>query len=275
MHPFDTVPSLERRLSLSLATAEARWAAIPLATLYLGAAAVQVDKQTAEIGLSIHDGFYTVDFCVNRIQINPGESLGEAIKLEITREVDKYSHDHQAKFVGAGITDMLAEISPDICAHLWRTLDIVVYKFEVQTNIPRSFSKGRAHGEVILVDVDEQADSAVRKCIMHFGPNHNPALAIEFRNRVEPDAGGRIELVHDLKEYQDTVHTGTWNTVLKFADELKKKDLRVAFFSATPQGGGVALMRHALVRFFRLLEVDVNWFVFHPGGGGGGNPFQN
>jgi hypothetical protein len=255
---------LERRRSLSVATAEARWAGIPLAALYVGAAAVQIDGQTAEVGISIHDGFYTVDFCVTRIHINSGEALGEAIKLEVAKEIDQYSQEHQAKFVGAGITEMLAEMCPDICAYLWRTLDIVVLKFEVQTNIPRSLSKGRAHGEMVFIGVDEQADSAVRKCIMHFGPGHNPALAIEFRNRVEPDAGGRIELVHDLKEYQDTVHTGTWNTVLKFADELRTKSLSVAFFSATPQGGGVALMRHALIRFFRLLDVDVNWFAPHP-----------
>jgi len=39
---------------------------------------------------------------------------------------------------------------------------------------------------------------------------------------------------------------------------------KIAFFSATPQGGGVALMRHALVRFWDQLGVKLNWFVFIP-----------
>ena len=38
----------------------------------------------------------------------------------------------------------------------------------------------------------------------------------------------------------------------------------MAFFSATPQGGGVALMRHALIRFFRLVGVDCTWWVPKP-----------
>jgi len=36
---------------------------------------------------------------------------------------------------------------------------------------------------------------------------------------------------------------------------------KITFFSATPQGGGVALMRHALVRFGDKLGVKLNWFV--------------
>jgi hypothetical protein len=47
--------------------------------------------------------------------------------------------------------------------------------------------------------------------------------------------------------------------MMKFATELKAKGTKIAFFSATPQGGGVALMRHALVRFARVIGVQVSW----------------
>jgi len=40
--------------------------------------------------------------------------------------------------------------------------------------------------------------------------------------------------------------------------------LKIGFFSSTPQGGGVALMRHALIRFLTLLDVDVAWYVPNP-----------
>jgi alpha,alpha-trehalose phosphorylase (configuration-retaining) len=46
---------------------------------------------------------------------------------------------------------------------------------------------------------------------------------------------------------------------MQYANELKQRKVKIAFFSSTPQGGGVALMRHALVRFFRLLGVDGKW----------------
>lgn len=42
---------------------------------------------------------------------------------------------------------------------------------------------------------------------------------------------------------------------------LNKNKVSIAFFSATPQGGGVALMRHALVRLWRMVGLPANWFV--------------
>lgn len=48
--------------------------------------------------------------------------------------------------------------------------------------------------------------------------------------------------------------------MLTFAKKLRANKTKVAFFSSTPQGGGVALMRHALVRFSRLMGVDLTWY---------------
>jgi len=49
--------------------------------------------------------------------------------------------------------------------------------------------------------------------------------------------------------------------MMHFATSLKQKGTKIAFFSSTPQGGGVALMRHALVRFANVLGVDLTWYV--------------
>ena len=125
--------------------------------------------------------------------------------------------------------------------------------------------------------VDEQADSAVRKAVLYFGPSgHNPRLFIgfrcvlssliavevlicSFRNEVDVDAGGRIKIVDSLEDYRSSVREPTWNAVHKYAKILREKHIKIAFFSSTPQGGGVALMRHALIRLFRLLGVDAKW----------------
>ena len=85
--------------------------------------------------------------------------------------------------------------------------------------------------------VDEQADSAARKCIMYYGPGNNPRLSIGSRNQVAVDAGGKIHLLDDLDEFKNTVGQGTWNAVIKLADELREKKIKIGFFSSTPQGG--------------------------------------
>jgi len=335
-YSFDTVPSQERRRSISLSTQEVGWAGIPLVVsllpfvpffpfsflffsffpffpsflppspsffyslwrfgvllvfcvvfilftaitlcrlfanlivqpLYIGAAATKVGDKIVRIGISIHDGVYSVDACINQVATSDDDDMQGLIRTATIKAIKDYSVQHQAKFVGAGVTSGLEEICPGICACIWRELDVVAMILTVQTTA--AFEDAR----IIPVDVDEQADSAARKCVMHFGPNHNPVLAIAFRNQVMPDSQGAIKLVEGLREYESTVHKGTWNTVLKYAYELKGyKDgetegepqcppTKIAFFSATPQGGGVALMRHALVRFCGELGVKLAWFVF-------------
>ncbi|KAI9446727.1 trehalose synthase [Lactarius indigo] len=112
--------------------------------------------------------------------------------------------------------------------------------------------------------IDEQADSAARKAILHFGPGNNPRLSIGPRNQVAVDAAGKIHLIDDLDAYRNSVGEGTWNAVVQLADELREKKVKIGFFSSTPQGGGVALMRHALIRFLTLLDVDAAWYVPNP-----------
>jgi hypothetical protein len=135
--------------------------------------------------------------------------------------------------------------------------------FDVLETAPANISLENDHepgdGEIFEFGVDEQADSAVRKAIMYFGPQNMPPPSIGFRNKVEVDTGGIIQLVQSLDDYSKTVSPETWKTVLHYAGALKKKKVKIAFFSATPQGGGVALMRHALIRYFKLLGIHAQW----------------
>jgi hypothetical protein len=84
-------------------------------------------------------------------------------------------------------------------------------------------------------------------------------LQIGHHRVVQVDAAFRAVLVNSLDEYRTTVGPGTWRAVMKYAEELKQFGTSVAFFSSTPQGGGVALMRHALMRFFHVLGLKVSW----------------
>jgi hypothetical protein len=75
---------------------------------------------------------------------------------------------------------------------------------------------------------------------------------------VEVDAKFHVRLT-SLSDYENTVGRRTWSAIQKFANDLKKRRVKVAFFSATPQGGGVALMRHALIRFLNALGTNFKW----------------
>lgn len=210
--------------------------------------------------------------------VENGEPIPEALKNHVHDTLMKYSTERHAKFIGSGISQSLAKLCPDMCAYLWRTLDIVTMVFKVEDRMPRcEFNSpissptspmgptDKCDGvTTIPVPEDEKADSAVRKCIMHFGPANNPMLAIGFRNKVEVDTSGRAELIHSLDEYRNTVSEQTWKCVLHFTKELKNCRVKMAFFSATPQGGGVALMRHALIRFYKLLGIDCHWYIPKP-----------
>ena len=106
--------------------------------------------------------------------------------------------------------------------------------------------------------VDEQADSMARKCIMHFGPSLAPILQVGYRGIVEIDSGGQAQIL-DLEDFKSSCSAHTWDSMMHFVTALKKSGTKIAFFSSTPQGGGVALMRHALVRLARLLGVQLTW----------------
>lgn len=86
-----------------------------------------------------------------------------------------------------------------------------------------------------------------------------PLLQVGFRGVVEIDAAFRA-VITAVKDHQGTCGPATWDSMMHYAQKLRSQKLRVAFFSSTPQGGGVALMRHALVRLSRLLNVDLAWY---------------
>lgn len=83
-------------------------------------------------------------------------------------------------------------------------------------------------------------------------------LQVAYRGVVEVDSGSHATIL-SLADYQGTCAPTTWNAMMKFVISLKEKETKIAFFSSTPQGGGVALMRHALVRLAKLLKVDLAW----------------
>jgi hypothetical protein len=250
----------------------------------LGIAATIGPNGQVVVASSISDGTYTIDFAVHSIggkgqlakdylsfrpsglseRLSPAatSSSGEVTPAVGAEEVHSlvaehflqliraYEEDHHYKFIGVGITHKLASMSPRLPAQIWAELDIVPLVFEQGLNYPGN--------RKLAYNVDEEADSMARKCCMFFGPTCQPRLQVGFQNAVEVDVGGHVQLA-TVDMYKSTVHINTWLAAMKYAKELKSRQIRIAFFNSTPQGGGVALMRHALIRFFRVIGVECTW----------------
>lgn len=75
---------------------------------------------------------------------------------------------------------------------------------------------------------------------------------------VEVDSSFQVRLA-TVEQFSKTVGPKTWAAIQHYAADIQQRRVKVAFFSATPQGGGVALMRHALVRLGHALGVDFKW----------------
>lgn len=78
---------------------------------------------------------------------------------ELVRRVGEYRQKHLYKFLGAGLTDKLVNLSPQLPARLWLELDIVPFVF------PLSESSHEVKYSHTALAVDEEADSMARKAI--------------------------------------------------------------------------------------------------------------
>ncbi|KAL1842945.1 hypothetical protein VTJ49DRAFT_3586 [Mycothermus thermophilus] len=254
---FSAGTSVHRKRQMSTLVEKEGHFGPSLTTLFLGISAVFSDDHTAVVALAIHDTVYLIDFSVKSIVLDDALKMGaDVIADYVISEVEKYEHENFVKFIGAGLPTTLKYMSPTLCSRLWLELDIVPIVMR-----PDDEHKERSFWDVKRVD--EQADSMVRKCIMNFGPSLVPLLQVGWRGVVQTDAGFRAHLT-TIQNHKDTCSYATWETMLTYAKKLRAGKTKIAFFSATPQGGGVALMRHALVRFARLMGVDLTWYVPKP-----------
>lgn len=148
----------------------------------------------------------------------------------------EFQHTHQVKIIAVGLGGR--HRSSTIMSKLWLELDIVPHFITQPTHNSKADLMQTARIAQSLFDIDGSA---------------KPVLG-EF-NQVDSS------YLVSLKDYQDTVDQKTWKEILKYKKLLKNK--KVVFFSATPQGGGVAIMRHAMIRLYRLLDIDIKWHILY------------
>ncbi|KFY85179.1 hypothetical protein V500_08631 [Pseudogymnoascus sp. VKM F-4518 (FW-2643)] len=254
---FEKRPSQYR-----LQVAEKQHGAVTLTPLFVGiSAAFTDDPNVAVVAIALHDSVYLHDFTVHNVTFPTPRDDTDPIADFVIKSLRKYEQKSLCKYIGGGLPVDLERVSPSLCSRLWSELDLVPLALwpdqEDSQKDMEDFTFWKDRG------VDEQADSMARKSITAFGPSLSPLLQVGYRGLVQIDAGFRAHM-HMLEDYQKTCEPVTWDAMLHYAAKLKEKKTKIAFFSSTPQGGGVALMRHALVRFARTIDVDLRWYVPKP-----------
>ncbi|GJJ12018.1 hypothetical protein Clacol_006256 [Clathrus columnatus] len=273
---FQSQTSRRRLSTVTGPTGQSLSSDLSLTPMWAGIAAQTKESGVVEVAVSIHDGTYSTDYAATILPFEEGnlEKNANVISDHIIETIKSFSQEHVCKFIGAGVTLSLLKEAPEICTRLWLETDVVPIVCDIKPYVKEAsatrpklkharsglpsggvsgtdtpvhiqvpwIGQGDQLGNVskklpLLRTLDEQADSAARKCLLNFGPMNNPRLSIGYKNNVEVSMAGRIHLVDDLEHFERSVSKGTWNSVIKYADELREKKVKIGFFSSTPQGG--------------------------------------
>ncbi|KAJ5131500.1 uncharacterized protein N7515_007539 [Penicillium bovifimosum] len=246
--------TLQRRLSQQFR--RNAWLAPPSDKIYAGISASFENDQVSSISVSIRNATYLLDF------IERSHAEGERPSVEILTDflitqLRAYAERTLEKIMGAAMPQHVADSCPKLCSRLWAELDIIPLV------LPDSFLMDMNETRAQIKSIDEQAEAMSQRCVRLFGPENVPLLQVGFMGQVQVDTNFHVRL-SNLEDFQNTVSPETWGAVQHYASDLKRRNVKIAFFSATPQGGGVALMRHSIVRFSHTLGTDIKWYVPRP-----------
>lgn len=154
---------------------------------------------------------------------------------EIVTTLGKLAADNNVKIVSATIASHKDE--HELGSRLWLEEDIVPH----------------------LYVVDEITEETVRKAMLdtcaRFDEHGLAIVPIEDNQEV------KVAQLTTKEYYRNTTPDGLWEDLEKAIKAHAENNVPLVFISATPQGGGVALMRHALIRFLREMNVEAHWYI--------------
>lgn len=170
------------------------------------------------------------EFANNKITYSDEILKQRNISRGILSWIEHRSNEKHLKYIACKL--VAEEWLRPIISDLWLTEDIVPY-FKVKNGNTNSFAfkKQFSEDDTAIADVDKN-------------------------NEVQT-----TELV-SLNDYHLVTHDLEMEKLKKLAKKCRGK--KIVFINATAQGGGVAIMRHALIRLFKLLNVDAHWYVLKP-----------
>ncbi len=197
--------------------------------LYVGIAR---DEQGFAIALSTENGLVSSEY----VTVSTKEMPNRMLDL-----LGEYEREQRAKIVAVGLRGKDAEWNESFGAQLWIKRDIVPHLLP--------FSRK---------SVIKSAESAADMVAEQYASAWIARIALNDLRAVQPS------YLVQLKEYKKVTPKEDFLSLQKLVERSKQLGTKIVFFSSTPNGGGVALMRHALIRLYRLLGVDASWHVMSP-----------
>ncbi|QKX63329.1 uncharacterized protein TRUGW13939_10499 [Talaromyces rugulosus] len=231
--------------------------------VYAGVSELVVTDSIARFAIVVRNVSDLVSFFECQLALAPSHDKSTAVPDLVLQKLIEYRNSYNKKFAAVALPRSLADQCPSLCLRLWKELDSVPYVIAKEPH-----QRTRAdQGELATFagweekQIDEQADSLARKCIRSFGIGHvMPAAQLDLHGMV---TNFRVSFV-DETDYQRTVGNRTWSLVQNYADDLRKRKVKVAFFSSTTHGRPDVSTRHALIRLAQCLGVDFQWYVPRP-----------
>lgn len=129
-----------------------------------------------------------------------------------------------------------------------KKVDRITPKFWIEDNVVSL--KFKESGK--KVNVKER----LRFILSSFDRNAIANVKIDEKNEVQV-----TDLVR-LSYYKKLVSPQIFSELIELSKKFKRR--KISFINSTSQGGGVAIMRHSLMRLFRLLGIDAHWYVLKP-----------
>ncbi|GAA5852904.1 hypothetical protein JCM8547_004729 [Rhodosporidiobolus lusitaniae] len=258
-----TPNSMESR-RLDIKPKKHRKAHAPLQVVFVGVAVrarEDLEDKGPEYAISVSDGSGTVQS--EHGFRDKGTSCDEVLEyvLELAKKYSKQrGHKIQILALSSCCAGLSSEVTfdppalgkdnkPDFLTRVWLELD----------SIPFLASKKASEGKFSL---DGQATAAVDEALTCLVPMSSSTVKIVLSplGQVLVDADFRVRLF-SLPLVRQITSPALWNTFCRLGSALEAQKTSVAFFSATPRGGGVALMRHALMRIWHATGLNCRWFV--------------
>jgi glycosyltransferase involved in cell wall biosynthesis len=183
------------------------------------------------------DTIHIAEACDDNIITHKRALLHQDAAAEVLNCLKQATQQRQLQFVAASFREN--DQLKNMLSRLWLQEDIVPYMIRRQDT---------AHQLTL--------EELVKDVVSRFDDNNIVCPALSATHEVQV-----AELV-TLEDYRKTASQEDFALVQELAHTFQGKKL--VFFNATPRGGGVALMRHALIRLLRLLHVDAHWYVLLP-----------
>lgn len=171
------------------------------------------------------------------------QSVASSSPQRLTRSLLTLARELSVKIVGCGIIGNVRAHSEAIGTALWLEADIVPH-----------FLKGFPKKDAAI----DRAKALAKTIATTYWDRRIARIIFGEHREVIPAALTGIEA------YQKHLSGRAMLTLATWAERFRAQKLKLVFLSSTPAGGGVALMRHALIRLARLLGLSVHWHVLLP-----------